>query len=336
MFVLWNIYTISYSAYPNQGWMMVLKFSLPYLYFWLGYNAITCKDDFYAFLKRTCWICCIYALIIGGVSAKFITPLYNILNFTSDRLFISYASLADFFAILIPLPLVMYFATKEKKYLFMAGWLFLSTLLESVRTGIGACVLGLCAFYVAYRKWAAIPHVFMGVVLLIVSLFAIPEVREKMFIVDSDNVTVGTVSLDNVEMNGRENMWEMIMDHCYKGHETYGSGCGAALGWLKTEVKDDVMQLIHSDWVQMISESGNVGLGLFVFFVIAMLFKILGTIWRGKQSQTVVFAGSITIASFFACFFAMGFDNVVTYAQQGYVLPFIFLGIFYKAIDIKL
>lgn len=38
----------------------------------------------------------------------------------------------------------------------------------------------------------------------------------------------------------------------------------------------------------------------------------------------------MTVASFVACFFAMGFDNVITYAQQGFVIPFIFLGLFYK------
>lgn len=64
--------------------------------FWLGYNAIQCEDDFYVFLEKTCWICCGYALIIGGVSAKFISPLYVFLNFTSGGLFVSYASLADF------------------------------------------------------------------------------------------------------------------------------------------------------------------------------------------------------------------------------------------------
>lgn len=80
LFVLWNLYTMTYTPYPEQGWMMILKFCLPYLYFWLGYNAIQCEDDFYVFLEKTCWICCGYALIIGGVSAKFISPLYVFLN----------------------------------------------------------------------------------------------------------------------------------------------------------------------------------------------------------------------------------------------------------------
>lgn len=337
IFVLWNVYTISYSPYPIQGWLMVLKFCLPYLYFWLGYNAIKCNDDFYAFLKRTCWICCIYALIIGGVSAKFISPLYNFLNFTTGGLFISYASLADFFAILIPAPFIMYFVTKEKKYLYMAGWLFLSSILESVRTGIGASVLGMGFFYMIYKKGRAIPYILLGLFIFILSIFAVPEVRNKMFGDSASTVTVSSVSMDDVQMNGRSSVWLRIMDHCYYGKETYGSGCGAALGWLKDEYKDGGgIGLIHSDWVQMISESGNIGLGLFIFFAIIMLFKVLSVTWVYQHSRTVTYAGAMTVASFAACFFAMGFDNVITYAQQGYVVPFIMLGIFYKSVDLKL
>lgn len=336
LFVLWNLYTMTYTPYPEQGWMMILKFCLPYLYFWLGYNAIQCEDDFYVFLEKTCWICCGYALIIGGVSAKFISPLYVFLNFTSGGLFVSYASLADFFAVLITVPITMYFATNKRKYLWMAAWMFLSTILESVRTGIGASVLGLSFFYMIYKKGKSIPYIGLMVILFITSIFAVPEVREKMFGSKANTVSVGSASMDQVEMNGRNFMWERILNHAYYGHETMGSGCGAALGWLKEQAdKDNGLRLIHSDWIQMLSESGNIGLGIFIFFVIVMLFVVLSETWKFKGCEIVTFAGAIVVASFVACFFAMGFDNVITYAQQGYVIPFIFLGIFYKIKDLN-
>ena len=272
LFVLWNLYTMTYTPYPEQGWMMILKFCLPYLYFWLGYNAIQCEDDFYVFLEKTCWICCGYALIIGGVSAKFISPLYVFLNFTSGGLFVSYASLADFFAVLITVPITMYFATNKRKYLWMAAWMFLSTILESVRTGIGASVLGLSFFYMIYKKGKSIPYIGLMVILFITSIFAVPEVREKMFGSKANTVSVGSASMDQVEMNGRNFMWERIMEHSYYGHEMMGSGCGASLGWLKEKAsKEGGIVLIHSDWVQMLSESGNIGLGFFVFFIIVLL-----------------------------------------------------------------
>lgn len=336
LFVLWNLYTMTYTPYLGQGWMMMLKFCLPYLYFWLGYNAIQCEDDFYVFLEKTCWICCGYALIIGGVSAKLISPLYNFLIFTSGGLFVSYASLADFFAVLITVPVTMYFATNKRKYLWMAAWMFLSSILESVRTGIGASVLGLSFFYMIYKKGKSIPYIGLMVILFITSIFAVPEVREKMFGANASQVTVGTASMDQVEMSGRNFMWERIMNHAYYGHETMGSGCGAALGWLKEQAdKDHGLRLIHSDWVQMISESGNIGLGIFVFFAVVMLLVVLSETWKFKGCEIVTYAGAIVVGSFVACFFAMGFDNIITYAQQGYVIPFVFLGIFYKIKDLN-
>lgn len=47
-----------------------------------------------------------------------------------------------------------------------------------------------------------------------------------------------------------------------------GSGCGASLGWLKEKAsKEGGIVLIHSDWVQMLSESGNIGLGFLSFLL---------------------------------------------------------------------
>lgn len=78
LFVLWNLYTMTYTPYPEQGWMMILKFCLPYLYFWLGYNAIQCEDDFYVFLEKTCWICCVYALFLGGIISNLKSATYRV------------------------------------------------------------------------------------------------------------------------------------------------------------------------------------------------------------------------------------------------------------------
>lgn len=100
LFVLWNLYTMTYTLYPGQGWMMLLKFCLPYLYFWLGYNAIQREDDFYIFLEKTCWICCVYALFLGGIISNTLPNIKALFTYRAGGLFISYASLADFFAIL--------------------------------------------------------------------------------------------------------------------------------------------------------------------------------------------------------------------------------------------
>ena len=92
-------------------------------------------------------ICVIYSFLIGGVSAKLISPLYGFLCFGTGGTFVAYASLADFYAILIGIPVMLYIFTSERKFLYAAGLLFLSSILESVRTGIGASILGLSLLF---------------------------------------------------------------------------------------------------------------------------------------------------------------------------------------------
>lgn len=334
VFIVWNLYTLTYSNYVFQGWMMILKFSMPILYFWMGYNAIEDSLDLGIFLKRTVIICVIYSFLIGGVSAKLISPLYGFLCFGSGGTFVAYASLADFYAILIGIPVMLYVITSDRKYLYAAGLLFLSSVLESVRTGIGASILGLSLLFLVYKKGKAIPIVMLLMALFVGSVLLVKPVREKMFGKQAETVTISNMGQAKIETNGREYMWERIMNHCYKPDPTFGSGCGGALGWLKDINSKGGLQLIHSDWVQIMSESGNIGLCLYILFVAFLLFKILTITWKYKGDIILTLLGGVTAGSFAACYFCMGFDNVITYAQQGYVLPFMLFGIFLKVVDL--
>ena len=334
VFIVWNLYTLTYSNYVFQGWMMIIKFSMPILYFWLGYNAIEDSLDLGIFLKRTVIICVIYSFLIGGVSAKLISPLYEFLCFGTGGTFVAYASLADFYAILIGIPVMLYVITSDRKYLYAAGLLFLSSVLESVRTGIGASILGLSLLFLVYKKGKAIPIVMLLMALFVGSVLLVKPVREKMFGKQAETVTISNMGQAKIETNGREYMWERIMNHCYQPDPTFGSGCGGALGWLKDINSKGGLQLIHSDWVQIMSESGNIGLCLYILFVAFLLFKILTITWKYKGDIILTLLGGVTAGSFAACYFCMGFDNVITYAQQGYVLPFMLFGIFLKVVDL--
>ena len=45
MFVLWAIFAMTYSNEQSQGLMLIIKYILPLLYLWLGYNAINTKEE---------------------------------------------------------------------------------------------------------------------------------------------------------------------------------------------------------------------------------------------------------------------------------------------------
>ena len=76
LFIVWGIISeLLITDTKFSGFMMLVKYSLPLLYLWLAYSAIRDSDDFLYFLKTVSVGMCVYALIIGGFSAKFLSPL---------------------------------------------------------------------------------------------------------------------------------------------------------------------------------------------------------------------------------------------------------------------
>ena len=51
IFFLWLCYTMTYTTVPRDGVMMLVKFSLPMLFLWLGYSGLRNEKDLIIFLK---------------------------------------------------------------------------------------------------------------------------------------------------------------------------------------------------------------------------------------------------------------------------------------------
>lgn len=333
LFLLWALLSMSYTSEAYQGFMLLIKYALPVLYLWLGYNAINRKEDFLIFLKKSNVILILYALFIGGFAYKVFPFLYGLLLFKSGGLFIAYASLADFFTALFVIPLTLYIITKRKKYLYAALWLLLSTILAVVRTGLGGIALSTIFFGFIVYKWRAILYVLFPVILLVIAVLFIPDIREKMFIDDS-SVAIKQTSLtfDNIQSNGRELIWEKNIEKFYKPNPLIGAGLGTSVAYTKNNFS---VQLIHSDYVQFLCDMGGIGLSLFGLFFIVLMGKIIYCCWfRYSKDDFVRLSGAMAMGSCAGVLFSMTFDNVITYSQQCFVFPFVFIGIFLKAIDL--
>ncbi len=334
LFLAWAVYSLFCSSVKFQGLMMFIKYALPLLYLWLGYSAINDEADFLFLFKKVTWIAIIYALLIGGVSAKFFPGLYGALCFGSGGLFIAYASLADFFSALFVAPLALFVIYRKRIWLVAAAWLALSTVLEVVRTGIGGIFLASSFFFFFYYKLKAVPWLF-GIALLAVSaVFFIPEVHEKMFMDDSQTIStmsVSSMSFDNIQSNGREAIWDANMSRFFEPNPITGAGLGESVEYTKNKF---VVKLIHSDYVEILCDMGIVGIALFGLFALSVIMKVIVHAWIRPKNSFVRLSGAMAVGSCAGAFFSMSFDNVVSYSQQCFVIPFIFIGIFLKAIDL--
>ena len=127
LFFLWALFSISYSSEINQGLMLLIKYVLPLMYLWLGYNAVNTKEDFVFLLKKTNMVLVIYAFLIGGFAVKLYPFIYNFLLYKTSGLFIAYAPLSDLFSALVVVLLSLYVITKKKIYIVSALILLLSS-----------------------------------------------------------------------------------------------------------------------------------------------------------------------------------------------------------------
>lgn len=335
IFIAYCVFSLLFlSDNTFAGLMMLIKYTLPLLYLWLAYTAVNDSDDLAYFMKVTTIGMCVYALIIGGFSAKFLGPLYGFLNYGTGGLFISYAPLADYFSSLIVVPICVYIITKKRIWLWATIWIILSTVLEVVRTGLGGITLAVSILFFTIYQIKAIPWIAAIVFISVITVFSVPAIREKMF--EDEKVEMSSISADNINFNtikshGREELWENNMKQFYYPNPATGSGIGSASGFLKNQKG---LKLLHSDYVQILCDLGNVGLLLFIFFVICTILSIIHIAWKSTVPLVIKLTGGMALGSCGGTFFSMGFDNVVTYAQQCFVLPFILIGIFLKVYDL--
>ena len=154
IFFLWLCYTMTYTTTPRDGVMMLIKYFLPLLFLWLGYSALKNEKDLIVLLKVVNIVVCIYCFFIGGQGCKLMPWLYLS---PIGGIFLKYAGFADYLTSIFIVPILLYWLTKEKKYIFCALWMVLSTVLESVRTGMGGMLLVFAFAMLLRYKIKAIP-----------------------------------------------------------------------------------------------------------------------------------------------------------------------------------
>lgn len=339
IFFLWLCVTMTYTPVPMDGAMMLIKYSLPMLFLWLGYSSLSNEKDVIVLLKVVNIVGCVWCLVMGGFAATFIPPLYNFLMGICS----TYAGFADFLTSIFIVPILLYWLTKDRTYVYCALWMILSTVLQSVRTGMGGMLL-VFAFAILLRdKWKAVPGLLLAGAVFVGTILFVPEVNKKFFGEDAGTVSAVDIvqgeamSMDKIETSGREYTWELILETFYKGNEWIGSGLSTAKSYLLNAFlnKEFGIGLIHNDYVQLLAEAGIIGVSLLVLFYISVIFKVAAHVLFRRSTSLVKVTGIMALSSMAGIAFCMYFDNVVSNSMQSMVMPYIYLGFFLKALDIE-
>ena len=336
IFFLWLCYTMTYTSVPRDGLMMLVKFLLPIQFLWLGYSAINNEKELIIFLKIVNTIACIWCLVICGFSATFIPHLYVF----SMSIFSTYAAFADYLTSIFIVPILLYWLTKEKKYILCAFWMVLSTVLQSVRTGMGGMMLVFVIAILLHHKWKAVPGVLFAGALFLGTILFVPEVNEKFFgdaagkVSATDIVQGNALSLDNIEMSGREYLWKKVKENCYYGNELTGKGLGETEYFTKNSMFKGEISKVHNDYLILLCDTGKVGITLFIIFYLTIIFKVTSHVILRRSNHLVKLTGIMAVSSMVGIAFCMYFDNVVSNSMQSMIMPYIYLGFFLKAIDL--
>ena len=338
VFFFWLTLTMTWSSAQRDGYMMLIKYFIPILFLWLGYSSLRNEKDLVVFLKVVNWTAWVFCFIIGGFADKFVNPVYSYLM----NICTTYAGFSCFLISVFIVPILLYWLTKEKKYIYCALWMLLSPVLQAVRTGMGGMFLVfVVAIYLRYKQRSLPALFFAGAMFLGIILF-VPGVNEKFFGEDAGTVsgeeivTGNALSLDNIEMSGREYMWERVKENCFYGNEIFGGGLGTSGRYVKDYGKaTQGLQMMHNDYLQIHCDAGLVGISLLTIFYIAFILKVFAHVVLRKSTVLVKLTGIMALSSMVGVGFAMYFDNVVSNSMQSLVMPFIYWGFFFKALDIE-
>lgn len=337
LFSVWLIIASIYSPHKFFAFRNLIKYSIPILALFVGYNALKTKEDFVILLKCLCYTGLFFSFWTGGFAANFLHFItYSPFGW---GVFSHYAAISDFFVVVIPAAIILGMMTGNKWWYLLAFWLTLSHVFYAVRTGLGGTFVSLAVLALYKYRFKSIP-------ILVALLFAaaavivyVPAVNEKFFNGEFEgeytveDIATGKVGLDNMQTNSREYMWTRAMADLYDGHELTGSGLGSVAAGMEAHKYHPMLKLIHGDYVQLLCDTGLIGLWLFIAFVAAVAL----TIWifgRRKNGEYTMYSGWLAASTLGGVLFCMGFDNVVSLSMIAMIFPFMFIGFFLKFKDL--
>ncbi len=320
LYIVWLLIGLSYSPAPSYGFRVILKYLYPLLIMLFASAAVRDKE---VFLKAGLGARLVALISIGVFFIPYVGRLFPGVFWYGTASAINYISMCIFSLALF------YYTDEKKKNLWLCILFMLPCILWVFRTSIMGTTLALMTFFFFKYKLKSLPVILVVFVLFIVAVFAIPSVREKMFI-DSENVSIeqlqrGEISKDDIESNARFAMWEDLQGRFYNGKELMGSGIGSVQNYMYSNFVFGGLKVPHNDYVQILCDSGVIGLVLYIMGILVVIIHSF-IVYHKTSNIAIKICAIVAGSSLAGLALTMYTDNVVNYSMATLSYPFGFYG----------
>ena len=325
IYLCWLAAGLVYSPAPLYGFRVILKYLYPLLIMLFASAAVR---DTEVFLTAGIGARVVALISIVFAFVPFIGKLVPGVFWYGTAEAINYISMSMF-----SLALISYTrGTRHKKSNIYYMILFvLPCFLWVFRTSIMGTTLAFMVFFIFKYRLKSLPIIYGFILLFVVAIFAIPSVREKMF-VDSSSASVsqlesGELSTDNIDSNGRFAMWEWSLDQFYHGRELIGTGTGNLQEtFYALRHPFGSIRIVHCDYVQMLCDNGLIGLILFGCSFLFLIFHCFVVYQNHKYHEGIRMCAIVAGSSMAGVLLTMMTDNVINYSMATISYPCGFYG----------
>lgn len=322
IYLLWLCIGLFYTPAPDYGIRVILKYLYPLL---IILFASAAARSFDVSLKAGLGARKVALISIGVFFIPYVELLFP------GVFWYGTASAINYIAMFI-LSLALYYHTDDKrKNLILCLIFILPCILWVFRTSIAGTVLAAATFFFFRYKLKSIPAIFAILGISLIAIFSIPSLKEKMFYGDTDvsisQMESGSISMDDINTNGRLAVWEWSTTKFFSNHEIAGYGTGNLQEvFYSLKHPFGTIKIVHNDYVQILCDNGIIGLLLFGISFIGLIIHCF-FVYNNKQYSLGIRIFAITAgASAAGMLLTMYTDNVVNYSMATLSYPCGFYG----------
>lgn len=320
IYIIWLVIGLSYTPAPGYGFRVILKYLYPLLIMLFASAAVRDKE---IFLKAGIGARTVALISIGVSFIPHIALLFPGVFWGGTACAINYISMCIFSLALV------YYTREKKKNLSLSILFMLPCILWVFRTSIMGTTLALMTFFFFKYKLKSLPVMFSVFILFIVAVFAIPSVREKMF-VNSESVSIeqfqrGEITKEDINSNARFGMWEHLENRFYEGKELTGSGVGSVQNYMYSNFVFGGLKVPHNDYVQILCDSGIIGVVLYLLVVLTVIIHSF-IVYQNNSDVAIRMSAIVAGSSLAGVALTLYTDNVVNYSMATLAYPFGFYG----------